>query len=190
MSRLVWVISSVFCIQTYTKSIVRNFTRQKHTMLIDYMLIYMNFNILRSITNHLIYHQSRKHLGMKKRPIVLHTQFGFRDQMYYSFHMSQTTKCIFNGKLSQRRICTIALVLCQKAKIISSRFALNFISMMFLHILETPQESQQGLKCQSALVDFSVSLQIIISLSEYFTNVRGIEYKSLFLILSISGHTD
>lgn len=35
-------------------------------MLIDYVLIYMNMNILGNITKHLIYHQSREHLGMKK----------------------------------------------------------------------------------------------------------------------------
>lgn len=81
-------------------------------MLIDYVLIYMNINILGSITNHLIYHQNREHLGMKKRPIVLHTQFGFRDQMYYSFHMSQPAKCIFNGKFLQSKICTVACIVC------------------------------------------------------------------------------
>lgn len=73
-------------------------------MLIDYVLIYMNINILGNITNHLIYHQSREHLGTKKRPIVLHTQFGFRDQMCYSFHMSQPTKSIFNGKFLQSKM--------------------------------------------------------------------------------------
>lgn len=36
-------------------------------MLIDYVLIYMNVNILGSITSRLIYHQSREHLGMKKK---------------------------------------------------------------------------------------------------------------------------
>jgi len=103
----------------------------------------MNINILGSITNHLIYHKSSEHLGMKKRPIVLHTQFGFRDQMYYSFHMSQPTKCIFNGKFLQSKICTVVWVVCQKAKIISSRFALNFISMMLLHVLGAPLGSQK-----------------------------------------------
>lgn len=141
-------MSSITKVIIYT---VRNTTRQKDTMLIDYVLIYMNVNILGSITNHLIYHQSREHLGMKKRPIVLHTQFGLRDQMYYSFHMSHPTKCVFNGEFLQSKICTVAWIVCQKAKIISSRFALNFISMMLLHALGAPQGSQKGLKHQNAL---------------------------------------
>lgn len=125
-------------------------------MLIDYVLIYMNINILGNITNHLIYHQSREHLGTKKRPIVLHTQFGFRDQMCYSFHMSQPTKCIFNGKFLQSKICTVAWVVCQKAK-----FALNFISVMLLHVLGGPQRSQKEWKHQT---------QTIMSLFGHSTN--------------------
>lgn len=80
--------------------------------------------------------QSQKEtFGNEKRPIVLHTQFGIGDRMYYGFHMSQPTKCIINDKLLLREICTVAWVFYLKEKVILFIFVLNLASVLLLDVL-------------------------------------------------------
>lgn len=89
--------------------------------------------------------------------------------------MSQPTKCIFNGKILQSKICTVVWVVCQKAK-----FALNFISMMLLHVLGAPQRSQWDRSIRQTIISLFGYSMISRAL-----NIDYCSYGSVFPALLI-----